>query len=36
MDILFASGSARLSREGRDTLLLVGRGLSDVAFDDFG
>ncbi len=28
MDILFASGSARLSKEGRDTLLLVGRGLA--------
>lgn len=30
MDILFASGSARLSREGRDTLLLVGRGLATL------
>lgn len=30
MDILFASGSARLSKEGRDTLLLVGRGLATL------
>lgn len=28
MDILFASGSSRLSKEGRDTLLQVGRGLA--------
>ena len=30
MDILFASGSARLSKEGHDTLMMVGRGLATL------
>lgn len=30
MDILFASGSAKLSKEGREALLTVGRGLATL------